>query len=309
VLFLRIWKNILGVIFILIAVITVALFIRANAWNISKDSQSKTTILEEQENETNNVSELQIFNSQKESTFDGAEIKAEAAIAVNLDSGVTLYAKNIHAKLYPASLTKLMTALLLSENRNKNELLTYTAFDKAEPSNKMDFPQGSKVTADNVMKGMLIFSANDFATMVAENLSGSVDGFASLMNRKAGSLGMKDTNFANSNGLQNSNHYSSACDISILAREVYRNSWIMDTIEMPSALVTTSTGKGITVYNTNQALDKEGCFAGKTGHTDEAGYCLVAYYHKNGESIVCVILKSPNENDLYSDVKSIIDQF
>lgn len=233
-------------------------------------------------------------------------LECESAVAIDMDSGKVLYAKNSHEKLYPASLTKLMTALLLSEHAGRNDPLTYTAKAKAEPSNKMDFPAGSKLTADNAMKALLIFSANDVATAVAEHVSGSVTSFAALMNQKAWALGMKDTHFANANGLSDRNHYTSAYDIGVLARRAYRVPWILDTMKKPSALVKTGSGKGITVYNTNKALGKNGCFAGKTGNTEAAGWCLAAFYRHNGKTVLGVVLKSPTEDSLYQDMPRLI---
>lgn len=234
------------------------------------------------------------------------DLQCESAIAVDVDSGDILYEKNTHEQLYPASLTKLMTALLLSEHDGKSEKLIYSGIAKKEPSNKMDFPAGSRLTADNAMKALLIFSANDIASMVAENISGSVDAFADLMNAKAQSLGMKDTHFVNANGLTDAGHYSSAYDISILALKVYKDPWIISTMETSSALVKTDSGRGITVYNTNKTLDENGCFAGKTGNTSAAGWCLAAFYHHNGHTILGVVLKSPNEDNLYKDMNKLM---
>lgn len=248
-------------------------------------------------------------SSQKESSMPQLSLRAEAAIAVNADTGKILYEKNMHERLYPASLTKLMTAILLSENRDKTDVLTYSAQDQQEPSNKIGFPTGSRITADSAMKGMLIFSANDFAAMVAENISGSVSSFTTLMNKKAALYNMQDTHFNNANGLPDSNHYSSAYDISVLARQAYRDPWIMDTLEMPSAQVVTAAGKGIKVYNTNQTLDKNGCFAGKTGHTDEAGYCLAAFYRRSGHTYIGVVMKAPDETSLYEDMDALSGLF
>lgn len=245
------------------------------------------------------------------SIFEGTEtsnidLKSEAAILIDADNGKTFYSKNPHKKLYPASLTKLMTALIFSKKDSKNTILTYNRDAKDEPSNKLDFAVGTQITADNAMKGMLIFSANDLATMTADNISGSTASFSGLMNSEAATLGMQDTHFVSANGLHNSNHYTTVYDLSILARKVYKVDWIMNCLGMPSAHITTRNGKGVTVYNTNKALDKEGCFAGKTGTTSEAGYCLAAYYKRNGRVLIGIILHSPNESSLYADMGTMV---
>lgn len=240
-------------------------------------------------------------------TFNG-DIKSEAAILVDADSGKTLYSKNPHKKLYPASLTKLMTALILSQKDSKRAILTYSHDAKKEPSNKLDFAVGTQMTAENAMKGMLIFSANDLATMTADNISGSTESFSELMNSEAVTLGMQDTHFVSANGLHNSNHYTTAYDLSVLARKVYKVDWIMDCLSMDSAYIKTQNGKGVTVYNTNKTLNKKGCFAGKTGTTSEAGYCLAAYYKRNGKVLIGIILHAPDENSLYADMNTMVHQ-
>lgn len=296
---LRVAKNVLGFFLAVIAVIVLIWLIRGNGFSgySAGGATSKQTATYIGDSG---------FADSGQSSGQISDLQCESAIAVDLDSGKVLYAKNIHEKLYPASLTKLMTALLLSEHDSRNDRMTYSEQAKAEPSNKMDFPVGTRLTADNAMKALLIFSANDIATMVAENVSGSVENFSDLMNQKARALGMKDTHFANANGLTDSDHYTSAYDISILARQVYTIPWIIDTMETPSALVQTISGKGATIYNTNKTLGKNGCFAGKTGNTAAAGWCLTAFYHDNGHTLLGVVMKSPGEDSLYADMGNLI---
>lgn len=296
---LRVARNVLVIVLIIIVVILSIWLIRGNGFNgyTSGRAASKQAAT----NAEGSGSTGEYKNSGQIS-----DLKCESAIAVDLNSGKVLYSKDIHKKLYPASLTKLMTALLLSEHYNKNDQITYTVRAKNEPANRMGFFVGNRLTADNAMKALLIFSANDIATTVAENVSGNVKGFADLMNQKAKALGMKDTHFANANGLSDSNHYTSAYDISILARKVYQVPWIIDTMETPSAFVRTTSGKGITVYNTNKTLGENGCFAGKTGNTAAAGWCLTAYYHSDGRVIVGIVMKSPSEDRLYIDMRDLI---
>lgn len=294
---LRVTKNVLGFFLAVLAVVVLVWLVRGNGFfgNSAGGASSRQTAAD------GNMS----FAGGSQSPASGPGLKCASAIAVDADTGKMLYAKNIHERLYPASLTKLMTALLLSEHDGKSDRMTYTARAKEEPSNKMDFPVGSRLTADNAMNALLIFSANDIATMVAEHVSGSVNGFAALMNQKARALGMKDTHFVNANGLTESGHYTSAYDLSILARKVYRVPWVLGTMETPSALVQTASGKGVTVYNTNKTLGKNGCFAGKTGNMAAAGWCLTAYYHENGRTILGVVLKSPSEESLYADMREL----
>lgn len=236
-----------------------------------------------------------------------SDIKAEAAIAIDEKSGKVLYSKNINEKLYPASTTKLMTALLFTRKMNKNSVLTYSAKAKSQEPDKMDYRVGTKIDAQNVLRAMLIYSANDMAYTAAENTSGSASSFVDAMNEEAKKLGMKNTHYSNPTGLHYPNHYTTVKDMSVLAREVYKNNWIMSTIDMPTANVKTESGTTKVIYNTNQLLNKDGCFAGKTGFTSEAGRCLVAYVKKKGKTLICIVLKSPDQKTLYTDMESLIN--
>lgn len=234
-------------------------------------------------------------------------IVAEAAVAVDAESGKVLYSKNPDGRMYPASTTKLMTALITSEKLNRKSIMNYSRNAKAQEASHMNFPIGTKMNAENVMEAMLVYSANDMAYMAGENVSGSTDSFVKLMNKKAKELGMENTHFENTNGLHNFNHYTTARDMSKLARAVYKSDWIMSILKMPSTDIHTKNGNSVEVYNTNKLLGQDGCFAGKTGYTSEAGRCLVAYFKKNGKTIIGVVFKSPTDNLLYSDMKKLIN--
>lgn len=235
------------------------------------------------------------------------EIYAEAAVAVDVNSGKILFSKNRDRRMYPASITKLITALILAQKMDKQNILTYSARAKQQEANKLNFPKGSTMTAENAMQAMLVFSANDIAYMIGENVSGSSEEFAELMNKKAIELGLNDTHFVNACGLHNGNHYTTAYDLSILAREVYKNKWIMDTMGMESAHIEKTDGRGLIVYNTNTLLGKNGCIAGKTGHTSQAGKCLAAYYMRDDRVIISIVLNAPNDKALSNDMKKIVD--
>ncbi|MEN6391440.1 MAG: D-alanyl-D-alanine carboxypeptidase family protein [Syntrophomonas sp.] len=235
------------------------------------------------------------------------DIQSEAAIAIDAETGKILFAKNKDKKMYPASTTKLMTALILAEKKNRQDILTYSSTAKQQEANKLDFPKGSKMTADSAMQAMLVFSANDIAYMIGENVSGDMPRFVELMNKKASSLGLTGTHFANPCGLHNTNHYTTAIDLSIIARESYKNNWIMTTLGMDSAHIKKTDGQGIIVYNTNTLLGKNGCIGGKTGHTSQAGKCLVAYYKKNNKVIISIILNAPDDEVLSEDMATIVD--
>lgn len=233
-------------------------------------------------------------------------IQGQAAVVIDEESGKVLYYKNKDMRMYPASTTKLMTALLFSQNMNRNSILRYSSNAKRQEPSKLNLPLESRMNGDNAMRAMLVFSANDIAYMIGENVSGSSERFASLMNEKAKELGMKNTHFANPNGLPDENHYTTAYDLSLLAREDYKNDWIMSDLGLKSTYVKTLNNHGYVLYTTNKLLGQDGCIAGKTGYTNEAGRCLVAYFKKGDKVLIGVILKDKDDDSLYQDMKKII---
>ncbi len=251
----------------------------------------------------------QNLSKDNESGYIGTNfnIKSEAAIVIEADDGKILFAKNENRKMFPASITKLMTALLLAEKMNKQDILTYDRRAKEQEANKLDFQVGVTMSVENAMQGMLVFSANDIAYMIGENISGTIAKFARLMNEKASRLGLKNTHFVNSCGLHDNDHYTTARDLGILAREIYQNKWIMNVLGMESAHVKATDGKGMIVYNTNKLLGKNGCIGGKTGYTARAGKCLVAYYKKDNRVVIGIVLNAPNDLALSEDMRKIVD--
>lgn len=233
-------------------------------------------------------------------------VSAMAALTLDVDSNKIIYAKNIHNRMYPASITKLLTAQVFADNEAKNSLITYTKDSKMQPASKLDLIVGEELRGDTAMKAMLIYSANDIAEAIGENVAGSIPAFAEKMNEKASSIGLKESHFANANGLPNKNHYTTAYDLSKIAKNIYNYPWIMNTIEEKSDDIKTK-GRYIHLENTNKLLNIGGCIAGKTGYTAAAGRCLVAYYERNNKKMIGIVLGSTNEQTVDSDMEKIID--
>ena len=211
-----------------------------------------------------------------------------------------------------------MTAILLSENRQKNDTLQMSEAAKALPSSSIirdKLPQmqiGEKITADNVMKGLLMASGNDMAEIIAEGMKGTSKDFSVLMNNKAKELNMNNTHFYTPNGLDSDNllegndHYSTAYDMALLGMEAFKHQWIKDTIALEKSEFTTVSGLKCELHNTNTNLNKNGCIGGKTGYTDKAGKCLVAFYSKNNRNLVGVVLGGESPG-FFTDMNTIID--
>lgn len=242
-------------------------------------------------------------------------IIAKSAITMDIETGEIIYSKDADSQRYPASITKLMTGLLLAENKDKSDVITYSEDAKKQPEYSFNLnikPRtvGDSMTASDSMKTLLLYSANDEAYAIADTIAGSVSGFSNMMNEKAKALGMKNTNYVTPNGLHDDNHYTTAYDLSILGKAVYDNPWTRETMALKKDSVQTSTGTIAIIENRNKNLGLDGCIGGKTGYTAAAGRCLLALYERDGRTLVGVVLKSAydaQDTAVFNDMKSIID--
>jgi D-alanyl-D-alanine carboxypeptidase (penicillin-binding protein 5/6) len=232
-------------------------------------------------------------------------ISAEAAVLIDADTGQFLYAHNAHRRMYPASLTKMMTALLAVERGNLQERLTIGQACLQARETSLNLRPGEHLTLEQLLYGMLLPSANDAAAATAEAISGTVPAFVEQMNLRAGQLGLRDTHFANPHGLHDPNHYSSAWDLAVIAREVMSH---------PELRKITATHEEIlpwegkpwsrTVTNRNRLLFRWAqCDGVKTGYTKPAGRCLAASASWNGWRLICVVLKA---RDSWGDAERLL---
>ncbi len=235
---------------------------------------------------------------------------AEGAIVVDVDSKDILFIKNPDKRLYPASTTKLLTAILLAENKKPGYILTYSSAAASQEPFILGLKPGTKITAEEAMDAMLLYSANDIAYMIGENLGVSKEGFAAMMNSKIQSLKLSNTHFVTANGLHDDNHFTSAYDLSVIAREAYKYPWIMNTLKKTSSQIKLDNNTVIALENRNKLLNKDGNVGGKTGFTTPAGRCLVSYYERDGRRLVGVVLKSEKDSEdkmLFKDMEDIIN--
>lgn len=245
------------------------------------------------------------------------EIKAEVALTMDLETGEIIYCKDADSKRYPASTTKLLTGLLLAENKQPTDELEYTKSAKIQPEYSLNLnymkntmQPGDKVTADDIMKGLLLFSGNDTAYVISDNISGDSKAFADLMNSKAKELGANNSNFITPNGLHDPNHYTTAYDLSLITKAAFANEWERKTMELQKAPITLKNSR-IILENRNLTLGKNGNIAGKTGTTNEAGGCLATVYDRNGRQIIGIVLKSRQLDNAdmtkFNDMDAIMD--
>ena len=245
------------------------------------------------------------------------ELIGKAAISVDMDTSEIIYTKNIDNKMYPASITKLITALLLAENKASTDNLLYTETAKKQPPysynlNVHPIAIGDTMSADNVMDALLLYSGNDIAYMIADNIGGDTSNFAKMMNAKALALGMKGSNFITPNGLDdiNDKHFTTPYDLTILGRAAYKNDWVKQSMAKKTSTIKSTNGPEAIVENRNKLLGVAGNVGGKTGYTLKAGRCLVAIYERNGRRIIGVVMNSENDakdTKVFEDMQKLID--
>ena len=265
-------------------------------------------LLEEQEARKS----LPIQSNEIENWPVGPAVGAESAVLLEANTGVILYAKNIHEKSYPASTTKLMTCLIAAENCQMDETVTFShdaVFSIEKGSSNIGIDAGQSMPMEECLYGILVASANEVANAVAEHVAGSMDAFADMMNRKAEELGLQDTHFVNAHGLFDENHYTSAHDLAIIAQSFFANELLSKigntarhhfeaTATQPDDFVERNKHQLI-----NGDIPYEGIKGGKTGYTDQARQTLVTCAEKNGMKLICVVMKEESPEQFQDTVK------
>ncbi|MGM0379971.1 MAG: D-alanyl-D-alanine carboxypeptidase family protein [Bacillota bacterium] len=253
-------------------------------------------------------------------------INATSSILIEANTGQILFDKNIHKKLNPASTTKLLTALLIVKDCNLEDIITVDKDSPFTKGSRIYIEQGERLTVRQMLNALLIESANDVALSLAKHHSGSVKKFTKEMNDYAKSLGALNSNFVNPNGLHNENHYSTAFDLSLIAKQAYKNDTIRSIVKKVRYSIPPTNKVDETRYlhtsnkflysqSNNYLLNYRGekIFAKsdiingmKTGYTPEAGNCLIASAKTKNKELISVVLNSQGRN-LYIDSKKLLD--
>ena len=195
--------------------------------------------------------------------------------------------------------------------------MKYTATAKKQPPfsynlNVHPIAIGETMSADNVMDALLLYSGNDIAYMIGDNIGGNTVGFAKMMNAKAVELGMKDSHFITPNGLDDMNdqHYTTPYDLTLLGRAAYKNDWVKQSMGKKTSKVKSANGPEAIVQNRNKLLGIDGNVGGKTGYTQKAGRCLVSIYKRDGRTILGVVMNSEydaKDTKVFEDMQKLID--
>lgn len=225
---------------------------------------------------------------------------AASAILVDADSGRVLYEQNADAKMLIASTTKIMTALVAIREGNLGDVVTVGREATLTEGSSMYLKEGEQLTLEALLYGLLLCSGNDAAVAIADHVGGSQAGFVALMNETAAELGMEHSSFANPNGLDHEDHYSTARDMARLARAAVEN----ETLVRIASTRTVHIG-GRTMTNHNKLLSSmDGCIGLKTGYTRAAGRTLVSCAERNGQRLVAVTLQDGND---WADHQALFD--
>lgn len=239
--------------------------------------------------------------------------EASSAILMERDTGTVLYEKNSNETFPPASMTKIMTMLLIMEALEKEELswddLVRTSERAASMGGSQIFLEpGEEMTVKEMMKGIAIASGNDASVAMAEHLAGSEKEFVKMMNRKVKELGLENTNFMNSNGLPAENHYSSAYDLAEIGKELLYHEKITEFTSLYEDYLREDTDDPFWLVNTNKLVKfYPGVDGLKTGYTNEAKYCLTASANKDGMRMIAVVMGAPSPKERNRQVSEMFD--
>lgn len=268
------------------------------------------------------ASDLCVTTGDVTSGTDVDMTNATAAGLFDLASGKVIYAKNIHEKLNPASLTKVLTALCALKYGNLDDVLTASenVYVNESGAVKLGLQAGDTMTMDQALHALMLKSANDVAIMIAEHVGGSQEGFADMMNEMANSLGATNSHFVNPNGLTDPNHYTTAYDLYLICNEAAKYDKFVEIIHTSSynSVYHDKNGneKSFELSTTNAyikgeafAPDNVTVIGGKTGTTNAAGSCLILYSRDNsGNPYISVILQSSDRTTLYQEMTDLLDE-
>lgn len=238
---------------------------------------------------------------------------ATSAIIIEASTGTVIYNKNEHEKLAPASMTKMMGLLLIMEQIEKGNLkwdekVTASANASSMGGSQIFLETGEQMTVEELVKGISIASGNDAMVAMAERIAGTEEAFVELMNKKASELGLKNTNFKNCTGLDAENHYSSANDMALIAKELVKHDKILEFSGTYEDYIREGTDKSFWLVNTNKLVRfYQGVDGLKTGYTTTAGYCLTATAKKDGMRIITVVMNEPDSATRNSETTAMLD--
>ncbi len=299
---------------VLITVLLISFFMPAGSVSAFSNSSSKTSKL--------GAAEIPGNASATDAEFvpsDAPEINAESAIVMDLDTGDILYEKAAYTERYPASITKVLTCLIAIKQGNLNDVLTISesVMNQAEEgSSSIGLVAGEQLTLKDALYGMMLNSGNECALSIAENIGGSTEGFADMMNKTAALLGCKASHFVNPNGLHDDNHYTCCYDMALIGREAYQYPEFKklissQTYHIPETNMNEARDlwqENRLIYEGNGEYYYEYSTGGKTGYTETSLATLISFAEKDGRRLVTVVMKCNPTTESYLDTIKL-DEF
>lgn len=254
-------------------------------------------------------------NENVEETKNTLDLAKNATSAIMLESstGEIIFQKNANEKRPPASMTKMMSMLLIMENIEKGNLtfeeeVTASAYASSMGGSQIFLKAGEKMKVEDLLKGIAIGSGNDATVAMAERIAGTEEAFVKLMNDRAKELGLTNTNFKNSTGLDAENHYSTAYDMSVIARELVKHKKILEFTGTYEDYLRKDSASPFWLVNTNRLVRfYKGVDGLKTGYTKEAGYCLTSTAEKDNMRLITVVMNEPSTQIRNGETSSMLD--
>lgn len=260
---------------------------------------------EEQDYNENEIQELIVESGATVS--EEPQINARAAIIYDRTTKEIIWGKNENEQRPMASTTKIMTAIVVLENSNLLDVVTISKKAAGTGGSRLKISTGDKITVNDLLYGLMLRSGNDAAVALAEYVGGSVEGFASLMNKKAKELGLSNTNFVTPHGLDDENHYTTAYELALLTDYALNNETFSKIVNTKSTTISIN-GNSRNIYNTNELLGyMSGVNGVKTGFTNGAGRCLVTSCTRDNNQIITVVLGCDTKKQRTSDSTKLIE--
>ena len=238
---------------------------------------------------------------------------ASSVIVMEPTTGEIIYERNSHERRHPASMTKIMTMLLVMEAIEKDiikwdDIVTVSSNASGMGGSQILLETGEQMSVYDMFKGLAVASGNDAAVALAEKIAGTEEMFVKMMNDRAKELGLQDTNFKNCHGLDDANHYSSAYDMAIMAKELVKHEKIFEFTSIYEDYLRKGTDRSFWLVNTNKLVRfYKGVDGLKTGYTSEAGFCITATANINDMRIITVVMGEPDSETRNKDVSSVFD--
>ncbi|MFF3021376.1 D-alanyl-D-alanine carboxypeptidase family protein [Gottfriedia sp. NPDC057948] len=255
------------------------------------------------------ISLISSFFIQKTVHADEINLFSDKAISILADSGEVIYSKNANKVDFPASTTKIMTAMVMMDYLKENDKIQMTnrSIQEEKSNSQILFTEGEVLDRNTALKTMMILSANDLAYAIGERVGGNMDKFVKMMNEKAKKIGANHTNFMNPNGLHNVNHYTTAHDLALITKEALKYPLIIKAMGTKDARISTSKQKNVYIFNRGKMFKNPYFYAGKTGYTDSARNTLIEIDKKDGQMIINILLRSSKPQYL-QDIK-LLDSY